>query len=135
MRSLLLASVALLVAADKADDDLKKIQGSWTVVSMVKFQKKASDDYVKKMSVEVKENVLTINDAGNAIESEIKLDPTKKPKTIDLIREATTGNVTILGIYELEGDTLKLCWSRSKERPTALDGAKADGLMVLKRKK
>jgi uncharacterized protein (TIGR03067 family) len=42
----------------------------------------------------------------------VKLNPTKTPKTIDY--EFTDGhdkNKTYLGIYEIEGDTLKDCFA------------------------
>jgi uncharacterized protein (TIGR03067 family) len=72
---------------------------------------------------------------GAMEELEYKLDPTAKPKRIDVIVE--DGKIA-RGIYQLEGDTLKLCFDKDAggERPTkfATDDT-TYGLIVLKRKK
>ena len=44
---------------------------------------------------------------GQSRDGEYKLDPSAKPKTIDLIQNGRTSP----GIYELDGDTFKLCMS------------------------
>ena len=67
-----------------------------------------------------------------------KLDPTQKLKEMD-----ATGGVlpakkdrTFLGIYELDGDTLKWCVdNRRKERPTEFRTANGAYLLILKRRK
>ena len=42
----------------------------------------------------------------------------------------------MLFIYELTGDTLKLCWNEpGMDRPMAFDEKASSGLAVLKRKK
>lgn len=58
-------------------------------------------------------------------QGEYKLDPTAKPKTIDL----TNNQQTAPGIYELDGDTLRICLSegRGAVRPTEF---KSDGQRV-----
>jgi uncharacterized protein (TIGR03067 family) len=55
------------------------------------------------------------------------IDPTKSPKTIDI--EVTAGpykGVVYLGIYELDGDTLRICFALpdKPERPTRLFAGK-----------
>lgn len=48
-----------------------------------------------------------------------KLDPEAKPKTMD----KSSQDVTILALYELDGDTLKICFTMSGgARPTELKG-------------
>jgi uncharacterized protein (TIGR03067 family) len=49
------------------------------------------------------------------------LDATKKPKAIDL--KLLTGNRALVGIYELDGDTLRVCMNSqngANQRPTGL---------------
>jgi uncharacterized protein (TIGR03067 family) len=48
-----------------------------------------------------------------------KLDPTKRPRQIDsLITEGEGKGTTMLGIYELKGDTFRVCFDpQGKERP------------------
>jgi uncharacterized protein (TIGR03067 family) len=65
-----------------------------------------------------------------------KLDATKKPKWIDI----TEGDHTNLGIYELEGDNLKICFPEGgkDERSTAFESkpdSVNDILIILKREK
>jgi uncharacterized protein (TIGR03067 family) len=49
-----------------------------------------------------------------------KIDPSKKPKTIDLTAaEGDSAGKTALGIYELEKDSRKVCIAKpGDERPT-----------------
>ena len=49
-----------------------------------------------------------------------KLDPSKSPKAIDVtITEGPSKGAVMLGIYEFDGDTLKVCFDpEGKKRPT-----------------
>ncbi len=64
---------------------------------------------------------------GEKKEGEYKTDPAAKVKTIDLVR----GDRVQLGIYELDGDTLKICMTeggqKDAKRPTEM---KPDGKNV-----
>jgi uncharacterized protein (TIGR03067 family) len=70
----------------------------------------------------------------STVVSTIRIDPTVTPKRLDdhqsqLVRPA-------LGIYQLEGDRLTLCWSNaSPERPTTFDSPEGSPfvLSVLRR--
>jgi uncharacterized protein (TIGR03067 family) len=69
----------------------------------------------------------------------IKLDPAKSPKHYDVtIGTGPLKGQTSLGIYQSEGDTLKICLPlRSKDRPTELASKPGSGLMlnIFKREK
>jgi uncharacterized protein (TIGR03067 family) len=78
----------------------------------------------------------------------IRIDPTGKPKTLDLwvdespfgkSVEATLKEPPVLAIYELEGDTLRVCWAplEKRERPAEFASKPGSGhsLVVLKRAK
>jgi uncharacterized protein (TIGR03067 family) len=77
-------------------------------------------------------------EAEKPLEFTYKPDPSAKPKAIDLTFELGT----LLGIYEFDGETLKVCYSELQEsekgkRPTEI-AAPADSkryLWVLKREK
>ena len=51
----------------------------------------------------------------------VKLDPSKSPKAMDIRgAEGPNKGKTILAIYELDGDTLRVCYDHSgKARPSA----------------
>lgn len=49
--------------------------------------------------------------------AQYKLNPTVSPKTIDIIRK----DEVALGIYELEGDTLRICLTKDLQRPTKFE--------------
>jgi uncharacterized protein (TIGR03067 family) len=73
------------------------------------------------------------------VQGTIEINPTKKPKTIDVKPEiGTNKGKTLLGIYELDGDSLKICLALpDKDRPTAFATAAENGqqLVVYKREK
>ena len=58
------------------------------------------------------------------MKAKITLDPSKKPKTIDyLVSDGPTKGQKLLGIYEIEGDTLKSCFGApGAGRPTEFSG-------------
>ena len=65
-----------------------------------------------------------------------KLDATKAPKTIDIDMQIT--EETLLGIYEIKGDTLTICLgSPGDKRPSEFESRAKSGrfLMTLKRLK
>ena len=66
---------------------------------------------------------------GEAISGTLKaIDSSQKPKHIDL----DVNNQTLKGIYELEGDTLKLCYNLiSRERPTEFASKPDSGLVLV----
>jgi uncharacterized protein (TIGR03067 family) len=68
-----------------------------------------------------------------------KIDPTSKPRAIDLTQTEGQGKgKTSRGIYEVEGDTRKVCIAEAgKERPTTFSSPADSGhiLAVFKRLK
>jgi uncharacterized protein (TIGR03067 family) len=63
----------------------------------------------------------------------------KHPKEIDVTFERCPGTVvegrTLHGIYCIEGDRLKICWSHKEgHRPTKFTGEKEPTLFILERK-
>src|SRR5262245_44078642 len=127
---------------DKKDED--RLQGTWVVQGIVYNglvieQKEIVDGDIVLV---IAGDKLTSNRPGKeGLESTFKLDATKTPKTIDTV--ALGGRhkgKTVPGIYQLDGDTLKLCAPVDPEgakRPTEFAAPQKSGLtlMTLKRTK
>jgi uncharacterized protein (TIGR03067 family) len=136
-------AVVLLVAADKPKDDagkkdLDKLQGTWSYVSFEINGQKMPADELKRMSITYEGNKWTVKQDDKVVVSGTqKLDPTKKPHQADsLIVEGEGKGTTMLGIYELKGDTMKACFDPSgKERPTSFTPKEGQLGGVLKRGK
>lgn len=131
---------ANLAVADEADD-AKKIQGTWIVVSSEDGGRKPPEEELKNLQIVIEqERMLLKRDGKTLFTVEYKLDPSKKPKWIDLttVRDDKKER-TNPGIYELKGDSLKICFPESgKKRSTKFESkpdSENDVLIVLKRAK
>jgi uncharacterized protein (TIGR03067 family) len=122
----------LIAAADDKPDvkaEKEKLQGEWKVTSA----KKGGQDADKPVGDVVKfdGDKFVVPDG----ECEYKLDPSKKPKQIDV--SPLTGEEkgkTFLGVYALDGDklTLHIAYPDSTERPTDLESkVGADTMLVV----
>jgi uncharacterized protein (TIGR03067 family) len=137
----LLLGTASLVADDDAKKALDALQGTWQLDSFSVDGMKAPADFVKEVKFTVKNNKYSLTIKGQEAESgTIKLDPSKKPKTIDLdIARGNDKGKKQAGIYTLEGDTLTFCLAKPGEadRPAKLESTKESKtvLSVMKRDK
>ena len=100
---------------DALTKELKALAGTWRPISAENNGYKSSEGDL--------DGILWIRDADGkwtarrgdkaVVEWAVKkIDPTKNPKTIDI--EVTAGpykGVVYLGIYELDGDTLRICFA------------------------
>jgi uncharacterized protein (TIGR03067 family) len=144
LRWLCIVAAGLLVAAeDQKDDakkDLDKLQGTWKAESAEADGNALPDEVVKQMKLVVKGDKYTFTAGPMEEKGTLKLDPSKKPAEVDImIEEGEDKGKTQLGLYQLDGDTFKICFGRAgeKERPKEL-AAKAGsgtGMFVLKREK
>ena len=134
----------LLTAADKAPDAAKKdtaqLQGEWSMVSGEIDAQPLPAEYLKGSRRVNKDDETTVTIAGRVfMKARFTIDPTKKPKTIDYtVSEGQTKGKTQLGIYEIDGDTVKFCYSApGKDRPTDFTTKEGSGrvLSVWKREK
>jgi uncharacterized protein (TIGR03067 family) len=81
-----------------------------------------------------KDNVIRVTGGpgGEEMKGTFKLDPTAKVKAIDLVVSEPGGKGeprTVLGVYELDGDALKLCFAEGQKEPRPAE-LKADGKRV-----
>jgi uncharacterized protein (TIGR03067 family) len=121
---LALLAVAL-VAADKPagkKTDKELLQGTWVVVTIEAKGEvlKAGDlfEQLKDMKLTFKADAV-INSRHPDGKGTFKLDPDKKPPALDLVATDGKETRTHRAIYELKGDTLRICSLRGEgERPT-----------------
>ena len=106
---------------EEAAKDLKKMQGDWVVVSMEVDGMRIPDDDAQALFRTVKGDKYTVSRyRKTAGKGTIKLDATKKPRAIDALPDGAAEKAKpLLGIYEFEGNKLKLCFARAgMARPT-----------------
>jgi len=109
---------ATSVRADAAADEWKKLAGTWKVDAATLTGNDATDM--------LKAAVLTIEEGkyklvfGGTDAGTLTIDPAKKPKTMMIVgTDGPNKGKTIPAIYEIDGDTLKLCYALGgKEAPT-----------------
>jgi uncharacterized protein (TIGR03067 family) len=128
-------------AKEKAvQKELLAFKGTWRLISR-------EVDGTKSTKEEIKDVIGTNDGLGKfsvrrgdkvIAEATVTLDPTKSPKTIDVTFTAGENKgKTLLGIYEIEGDTFRECVARPGDRRPAAFSAKAGSrctLIVFKRK-
>jgi uncharacterized protein (TIGR03067 family) len=135
--ALLLLSGA--IQAEDAKKDLEQLQGTWEIVEVVSDGQAAPADKVKGGQVVFKDDEMTLKESSDDKDPRkfrIQLDPSKKPKALDstALNRDYKGSVT-LAIYELDGDTLKLCAPNNheakKDRPKAFKSEGGSELVLL----
>jgi uncharacterized protein (TIGR03067 family) len=113
LSGLLVVGICLAAYATAAEEkdavkkDLELLQGEWLMLMPDGSGKVISDS--KRVC---KENETTVAFGGRlAMKAKFTIDPAKKPKTIDYeLLEGDDKGKKRLGIYELDGDTVKFCF-------------------------
>ena len=125
-----------------AQGDKEKIQGTWKIVSLHAHLPKAelTKEALKSAKVVITGDKLAFHFGKKIHEAHFKINPTKKPKTVDLADANEKNGKTAPGIYKLDGDDLTLCWNATNsDRPTEFTKVRKTGLdmrlLVLKREK
>ncbi len=130
---ILVRAAGLMVAADApkgdADKDLKKLEGTWVMVSGVDDGKKLGDDAIKGARLTFEGDKHTVKEGDTTYKGTQKLDATRSPKTIDITdTEGPYKGKTIMGVYELKGDEFRLCYDPSgKGRPKDFEAKAGSG--------
>jgi uncharacterized protein (TIGR03067 family) len=123
---------------DAAKKELKALQGTWKVVSAE--QDGDPLDRIVGGTLTIKDNNFTIVTVDRVeLKGDLILKPAKTPKHIDFAhQDGVLKGKTWQGIYELKGDTLKLCYAEAdsdKERPTEFKTLKKSRLMLIEMKR
>jgi uncharacterized protein (TIGR03067 family) len=137
-------ALALTASVSVRDEAVKKelqsLKGTWRLIGWEVDGKKIGE-------AECKDITLTVDGTGRfsvrcgdlVVEAAIKLDPTMKPAAVDVtFSKGKNREKTTLGIYEIDGDIVRVCHARSgDERPTEFSAGSGSGrtLVTYKREK
>jgi uncharacterized protein (TIGR03067 family) len=138
MRRMIVSSLMLIlfgVSTVLAEGD-PKLEGKWILTSLLRDGK--ADESMKDAIREHKGDKYSLAPKeGKAVDGTIKIDASKSPKTMDMMpSEGRYKGKTLQGIYEIDGDTLKIAFAEpGKERPTAFESKPGSGVVLAIHKK
>jgi uncharacterized protein (TIGR03067 family) len=115
-----MVAVVFCLAAEAKDDakkDQEKLQGDWTFVSGERDGQPFPEELAQSLKRTMTKDKFTIRNGEEVVsQGTFKLDPSQKPKTIELKVEGS--DQPVHGIYELDGDMFKICYAApGEERP------------------
>ena len=126
---------AVLVAAAWSQDaasERKMLEGVWLPSAAELAENPFEEATLKSMKLVIEGDKYTVT-VGKAIDKgTVKIDPAAKPKTMDIMGDdGPNKGKTFLCIYEIDGDTLRVCYDLTgKMRPTEFK-TKKGGLFFL----
>src|SRR4051794_6711684 len=139
--TMLLGLAFLLASAnDPPRSDLDKLQGTWLLVAMETDGEDVPAEDFKDYKSVYEGTRLTLLD-GDRVRRRgiVTLESSRKIKAINTWdQDGPYADQTVPGIYELDGDTLKLCFARpGEERPKEFTTKSGTGFLycVYKRQK
>jgi uncharacterized protein (TIGR03067 family) len=154
MRVLLVLTAGLLAAPqlsgvpnrpakkkDPVKEEMRKLEGTWECTGLELNGRQLDGRILLKIGTPklvIKGKKLTGSvDRGFGGQNQdatidLKIDPKKKPKAIDLAGHILVRQGTVEAIYELKGDTLKTCFnSNGGQRPTDFSTAAGNNNVIL----
>lgn len=119
--------------------ELKKFEGTWRYESTIVNGQPLPGDALESPRLVLKGDTFELSDPMVTYRGTFAVDPKAKPRTIDItMTEGPEKGSVMLGIYELDGDTYRICAAMSgPERPKEFTCKEGSGRMlhVLKRVK
>jgi uncharacterized protein (TIGR03067 family) len=114
-------------------NDREHIQGTWKVTYSEDSGRVAPQEMLKNLQFVIDAETMTMQLGEHKSESKYTLDPSTSPKSID----STEHGRTKKGIYDLQGDTLRICFAeQTYDRPTKFDSqpdSSSDVIILMKR--
>jgi uncharacterized protein (TIGR03067 family) len=133
MCMLLAMTLGLVSGSDNATkNESARAAGVWRfVLVQVDGKKQPALPFGTNKMIISKDGSYTVIQGRNVTRGTLKVDPNGLPKHYDVT--LTTGplkGTSFLGIYDLQGDALKVCFSlKGKERPATLGSESGSGLL------
>lgn len=123
LKSLLAVALVLSCSLGAAGQEAKPadaLNGTWLPQKVELGGLGIPEEIRKSIKLVVKDNKYTVTTASGVDQGTVKIDATAKPKTMDITGvEGPNKDKTFLAIWELDGDTLRVCYDLTgKGRPT-----------------
>jgi uncharacterized protein (TIGR03067 family) len=121
---------------DAAQVEMTRLEGEWSMVSGEADGQPLPAELVQAARRVAKDGETTVTIGGRLfMRARFTVDPAKAPKAIDYtMTDGPTKGKTQLGIYELDGDTVKFCFAApGADRPADFKGGSGRALSVWKR--
>lgn len=125
--------VGLLLTGNIRADDAKAMVGNWVPTSAELGGQKLPDEMVKNMKLSIMGDKYAVKSGQETDFGTLKLDATQKPKTMDITgTDGPNKGKTILAIYELSGDSLKVCYALTgTKRPSEFKSVGDAALLLM----
>lgn len=128
-------------AADPAmEKELQALSGTWKFTKLEAGGQPSPPQLLEKLEFIITPETLTFTDGSTKEATRYRLSLAEKPRKIDIIAvqkqpDGSSKDVVAPGVYELNGDVLKICFVKEGNRPVAFatKAGEAAVLMELKR--
>lgn len=140
---LLVAWVALLsthFALAKDDNAVKQevnlLKGTWKLTKLEAAGVASNPKFTEKLVFIINDDTFTLSDGELNPTTKYKLNLATKPKQLDITpTEGPQKDKPVPGIYELNGEVLKICFSRDGQRPTTFATKTGENTVLMEMKK
>jgi uncharacterized protein (TIGR03067 family) len=113
-------------AVKKPPPDPERFVGQWDVVS-TELNGKPQANHAKVWTIDADLKMKSVHASGQVLNWAIKIDPDQSPKEI--------GIGSYKGIYEFDGDVIRIAYSTAGDRPTTFDPQPDVMIEVIRRAK
>jgi uncharacterized protein (TIGR03067 family) len=129
--------LTLLASAEptaEAKKELERLQGTWVMSALEVNGVAVPEAKIQGTTLVIKGDKYIVQVKDTKHETTIEVDPSKKPKAIDMyFPDGTNAPKLSKGVYELDGDTFTLCRHQmpGEDRPTQIGSWPDTNLFVV----
>jgi uncharacterized protein (TIGR03067 family) len=125
-------AITASAGSQESTNDAKALEGKWLVVTAELGGTAMPKEVTQTMRLSIMGEKYAFTEGKALDQGMVKIDGSKKPKAMDIIGgEGPNKGKTFLAIYDLQGDTLRVCYDLTgKARPSEF-ATKKGGLLFL----